>query len=125
MYGAHQGSQSLRAIFSAPRSAYTRNGQPATVRGLSGSASLRDRTMTLTVTNPDVSQAREAEIAIRGATIKAIKATTLSAGDIHDHNSFDNPRRVEPKDEAVAMKSGTLVYRFAPASVTRLQITLT
>jgi len=124
MYGAHQGSQSLRTIFSAPRSAYTRNGQPATVRGLSGSASLRDRTMILTITNPDVSQTREAEIAIRGATIKAIKATTLSAGDIHDHNSFDNPRRVEPKDEAVAVKSGTLVYRFAPASVTRLQITL-
>ena len=124
MYAAHQGNQSLRTIFSAPRSAYTRNGKPATVRGLNGSASLRDRQLTLTVTNPDVAQAREAEIAIRGAAIKAVKATTLSAGDMHDHNSFDNPRRVEPKDEAVVVKGSPLVYRFAPASVTRLQITL-
>jgi alpha-N-arabinofuranosidase len=73
----------------------------------------------------DVSQTREAEIALRGATIKEVKVTTLTASDIHAHNSFDNPRQVEPKESQLTPRGGsTLVHSFAPASVTRLQITL-
>jgi alpha-N-arabinofuranosidase len=124
MYAAHQGAESLRTIFSAPRPSYTRNGQPASIRGLSGSASLQGKEIVLTVTNPDHSQAREAEIAVRGATIKAVGVTTLTSSDVHAYNSFDNPRRIEPKQGQVTPKSGTLVYDFAPASVTRLQISL-
>jgi alpha-N-arabinofuranosidase len=125
MYAAHQRGQSVRTIVSAPRSSYTRNGQPATIRSLSGSASLHDRQLILTVTHLDVSQTREAEIALRGATIKEVKVTTLTASDIHAHNSFDNPRQVEPKESQLTPRGGsTLVHSFAPASVTRLQITL-
>ena len=124
MYAAHQGAQAIRTIFSAPRSSYTRNGQPASLRGLSGSASLRDKELLLTVTNADLRQTRETEIAVRGASIKSVKVTTLSASDIHAHNSFDNPRAIEPKESQAAATGTTLVQRFAPASVTRLQITL-
>ena len=125
MYAAHQGAQSIRTVVSAPRSSYTRNGQPATLRGLAGSASLREKELTLTVTNADLNQARETEIAVRGATLRAVTATTLTASDMHAHNSFTDPRQIEPKTGPVAMKSaGALVYRFAPASVTRLQISL-
>jgi alpha-N-arabinofuranosidase len=124
MYLAHQGAQSLRTMVSAPRLPYTRNEKPATLRGLSASSSLRDKELTLTVTNPDISQTRETEIAVRGANIKTIKVTTLTASDIHAHNSFANPRQIEPKESEITLKSGILVYRFAPASVTKLQITL-
>jgi alpha-N-arabinofuranosidase len=125
MYAAHQGAQSIRAMFSSPRSSYTRNGQLASLKGLSGSASLNDRVLTLTVTNPDISQARETEIALRGANIKDVKVTVLNHSDIHAHNSFVDPRKVEPKSREVASRSGrVLVYSFAPASVTRLQISL-
>ncbi|MEW6128026.1 MAG: alpha-L-arabinofuranosidase C-terminal domain-containing protein [Acidobacteriota bacterium] len=125
MYAVHQGAQAIRTIFASPRSPYTRNGKPASIRGLSGSSSLRDKELTLTVTNPDIKQARESEIALRGATIKSVKVTTLAADDIHAHNTFANPRRVEPKEsQATARNAGTLVHTFAPASVTRLQITL-
>ena len=124
MYAAHQGGQSVRTICSGPRPGYARNGQPATIRGLSESASLRDRQLVLTVTNPDATEARLAEIAIRGASAKSIKATVLAAKDIHAHNSFDAPRSVEPVDTQVATSRGTHVYEFAPASVTRLQIML-
>jgi alpha-L-arabinofuranosidase len=124
MYTAHQGAQSLRTMVSAPRLPYTRNQKPATLRGLSASSSLRDKELTLTVTNPDISQTRETEVVLRGATIKAIKVTTLTAGDIHAHNSFANPRQIEPKESELSPKSGVLVHRFAPASVTKLQITL-
>jgi alpha-N-arabinofuranosidase len=124
MYLAHQGAQSLRTMVSAPRLPYTRNEKPATLRGLSASSSLRDKELTLTVTNPDISQTRETEIAVRSANIKAVKVTTLTASDIHAHNSFANPRQIEPKESEITLKSGVLVYRFAPASVTKLQIIL-
>ncbi len=125
MYAAHQGGQSLRTNVSAPRLSYTRNGRPATMRGLNGSASLHDRRLVLTVTNPDPKAAKETEIAVHGATVKEVSVTTLTARDIRAHNSFDNPRVIEPQPAQASVKSGgTVVYSFAPASVTRLQITL-
>ena len=125
MYAAHQGAQAVRAVFSAPRAAFTRNGQPTSIRGLSGSASLRDRELTLTATNPDLTQAREAEIVVRGASVKAVRVTTLTARDMHAHNSFANPRQIAPQESQLASgRGGAFVHRFAPASVTRLQISL-
>ena len=124
MFMPHMGSQAVRAVFSAPRVSYTRNGKPADFWGLSGSASVAGKVLTLTVTNPNLSEARETEIAVRGARIESAAARVLAAPDVHAHNTFETPRAVEPRDEPVSVNAGTLVYRFAPASVTRLQITL-
>jgi alpha-L-arabinofuranosidase len=125
IYASHQGAQSVRTIGSSPRSSYSRNGQPAGIRALSESASLIDRQLIVTVTNADASRPRLAEIAIRGANARSLKATVLSAKDIHSHNSFESPRAVEPVEAAVeSPRGGTIVYEFAPASVTRLMIAL-
>jgi alpha-N-arabinofuranosidase len=125
MYAAHQGAQALRTEVMSSRLNYTRNGRPATMHGLNGSASLRDRTVTLTVTNPDIQNVQDTEIALRGATIKDVQVTTLAHKDIHTHNSFDNPRAIVPQVGKATANGSTLRYSFAPASVTRLQITLT
>jgi alpha-N-arabinofuranosidase len=124
MYAAHQNGQSVRTIFSSPRSSYTRNGQPASIKGLTGSASLHDKQLVVTVTNPDPSATRETEIAVRGASMKGVKVTTLVADDIHAHNTFENGRRIEPKESQATPSAGGLRFVFPPASVTRLQITL-
>ncbi len=124
MYAAHQGGQSLRTNVSSSTLKYNRNGKPATMRGLNGSASRHDQRVVLTVTNPDPTAARETEIAIHGANIKEVSVTTLTAGDIHAHNSFENPKVIEPKAGRAVLKGRSVVHTFAPASVTRLQITL-
>lgn len=129
MFTAHQGGESVRTLVSSPRSSYTRDGKPATVRGLSASASrtagANAKQLILTVTNPDLTQTRETEIALRGAPIKEVKVTTLSGTDMRAHNSFDNPHNIEPKDGRATLRNdGVLSCNFAPASVTRLQITL-
>ncbi len=81
--------------------------------------------MTLTVVNPHVSEARETEIAIRGASLASVKATTISAPDIHAHNTFDRPREVQPReDKTGTAQGGVLVHKFPPASVTRVSVTL-
>lgn len=124
MYAAHQGAQALRTQFSSPRLSYNRNGRPATMRGMNSSASLRDKELTLTVANLDPKAAKETEIILRGASIKAIRATVLANNDIRACNTFENPNVVQPRDEEVKAKGNALVYRFPAASVTKLAVTL-
>jgi len=130
MYSVHQGKTALRTLVASPRPTYSRNGQPATVRGLNGSASIDGRRLVLTVTNPDLKNTRETEVAIRGAEFRSARATTLTATDVHEHNSFEDPQRVVPRQSEVPLitslrtPSSSFVYKFAPASVTRLDIEL-
>jgi alpha-N-arabinofuranosidase len=123
MYAPHQGAQAVRAVISSPQVSYTRNSQPATLPGLSGSASLSGKKLTLTITNPSLDQTREAEIAVPGAIIESVRATTLGSGEARAHNTFETPRAVEPRESAVAIR-GIVAHRFPPVSVTRLDITL-
>lgn len=124
MYSVHQGKNSVRTVFSSPRPNYMRNNQPASIRGLNGSASLEGKRLVLTVTNPDLKATRETEIVVRGAAIKLVKGVVLSAADIHDHNSFTEPNRIQPREMQATLTGSTLVHKFAPASVTRLDMEL-
>src|SRR5712692_7183037 len=124
MNAAHQGAQAVRTVFSAPPTTFTRDGKPQALWGLAGSASLRDKTLTVTVVNPHATDARDCAIAVRGATIRDGQGTVLASTDLRAHNSFDHPNALAPRDLAVGLRSGTLVQTFPAASVTRLQLTL-
>jgi alpha-L-arabinofuranosidase len=148
MYAAHQGGQAVRALFSAPGVSFERPARDlppnvaaqmtpqlraavaaqqaaaATLWGLQGSASLRDNRLTLTVVNPHAGEARETEVVVRGRAVQSGEGLVLSATDIHAHNSFEQPRALEPVQVSVGVQGGRLVHRFPPASVTRLQLTL-
>ncbi len=124
MYAAHQGGQGLQTIFSSPSINYDRDGKPASFWGLKGSASLHDKELVLTVVNPHVSEARETSIVMRGATLKSGTATTLTHSDIHAHNTFDQREVVTPQTKPLEFRGSDLTYSFAPASVTRLSLSL-
>jgi len=124
LYAAHQGGESVRAVFSAPRVQYERDSKPATFWGLSGSASLHDKELVLTVVNPHVRQPRETEIVLRGAAAASVTATTLTHSDIHGRNTFDNRDAVVPKKSQAQVRSGSVAFTFPPASVTALAMHL-
>jgi alpha-N-arabinofuranosidase len=124
MYASHQGGKSLRTQFTAPEVDYSSKATSAKLPGLAGSASLNGKQLTLTVANPSIDQAREAEIAIRGAAAESATAVTLAASDVHAHNSFEAPDAVHPVTQAAQIAGGAVVCRFAPGSVTKLTITL-
>jgi alpha-N-arabinofuranosidase len=124
MYSAHQGGKAVRTLFSAPEVTYTRNNSPATLPGLNGSASIAGNRLTLTVTNPSLDQTREAEIAVRGAAVRSVSVTTLAASDVHAHNTFEDPRAVEPQPQNSELRGPIVHRRFLPASVTRMAIVL-
>jgi alpha-N-arabinofuranosidase len=125
MYAAHQGAQALRTVVTAPDVRWTtEKGEAHSLRGLGGSASGKGRAVTLTVTNHDIGQPMDAEIAVRGGHVSTIRVTTLAAHEVHDHNTFEAPRAIEPTEADVAVGAERPVYRFPAASVTRLDITL-
>jgi len=124
MYAAHQGGQALRTIFSSPSVNYDRDGKSASFWGLKGSASLHDKELVLTVVNPHVSEPRETSIVMRGASFKSGTATTLTHSDIHAHNTFEQREVVTPQTKPLEFRGGDLTYSFAPASVTRLTLSL-
>ena len=129
MYMAHAGATAVRTEFVAPKAGFTRiDAQqkqiPASLWGLNGSASLKDKQLVLTVVNPHHKEVRETEIAIRGAAVKAAETRTLTATDIRARNSFANPNALEPRNGSVNASGSTITFQFAPASVTRLSFSL-
>lgn len=120
MYAAHQGGTSVRALFGAPS---VGQASAKDLAALSGSCSLQNKHAVLTVVNPDIRNAQETEINVRNGRISNVRATVLSANDIHAHNTFDNPNGLRPTTPAVS--AGTpWIYQFVPASVTCLEFDL-
>jgi alpha-N-arabinofuranosidase len=124
MFSPHQGGRSVRTVVSAPETGYRRNGRQASFRGLNGSASVNGNQLTLTVTNPSMDAVHEAEITIRGGTVRSAAGLMLAESDAHAHNSFESPREVEPQALTVSMKGSGTVVKFPPTSVTRLTLEL-
>jgi len=130
MYMPHSGATAVRTEFISPRVTFTRLDSarkevPANFWGLNGSASINGKTVTLTAVNPDAKNARETEINLNGAKIVLANARVLSSTDIKARNSFENPNALVPRNENVSVGTGgKLVYKFAPASVTRLTLTI-
>ena len=125
MYAPHQGARAVRTLVTAPPLSWI-DGQGRThpLWGLNGSASVANGRLIVTVTNPHLREPREAEVAVRGAAIRSVRATTLAAREIHDHNTFDQPQNVVPRSADVAARGSPFPYRFPAASVTQLEIRL-
>ena len=124
MYSAHQGGQAVRTIISAPNAHYLRDDKPASFWGLKGSASVGDKNLTLTLVNPSVSEVRETEVVVPGASIKSAVMTVLSNADLHAHNSFDQPNALTPQVKDLQSTGRVLTLQIPPASVTKLELSL-
>src|ERR671932_254225 len=104
LYQTHQGAQAVRTIFESPEATYTYHAPerlfaaPGVVlpqdrseqrlSGLTGSASLSDRTLTLTVVNPHIGEPVEAAVRLHGAArVVEARERLLTHTDIHALNS--------------------------------------
>jgi alpha-N-arabinofuranosidase len=146
MYKDHMGGQAIRLAFAAPSIQYPRvelkktlspvgdeavspeeNTPEAQLWGLNGSASKLGKTLTLTIVNPHLTEARETQIILNGsATASSASAEVLGGGmDVHAHNTFAEPGNVQTKSATVAVNGSTLRFVFPPSSVVKISIQLT
>jgi alpha-N-arabinofuranosidase len=75
--------------------------------------------------NPHVTETRTVELGVRGVSPAAGRAVVLSAPDIHAHNTFDQPRHVQAREQRMEQPpAGIVVHELPPASVTRITFEL-
>jgi alpha-L-arabinofuranosidase len=115
LYRPHQGGQSVRILFDTPETEATVNGKAQKLPLLSGSASVKGDTLTVTVVNTSATETVAANLRMFGGEAAEPMAARLSypQGDIRAHNTFDNL-------EVVGTEGISFASEFAPGSVTRL-----
>ncbi len=126
LYRAHQGGQAVRTLFDAPDVTFAYADAPCRLSGLAGSASLKERELTLTVVNSRIGEPVEAAIRLLGdAQVVEGRETLLTHSDIHAHNTFDAPDTVRLSDtHGVPLSGRVFSHVFAPQSITRLELKL-
>lgn len=124
MYQVHQGGTSLQLAVETDDIQAELQGETISVPALSGSASIKDRTLTLSVVNSHADSAIEAQIQLFGAAVQSASVTTLAGDDIHAHNSFDDADRVAPQTAPAEISGSSWAHTFPPASVTVLSLSL-
>ena len=105
LYQPHKGATSVRFLSGAEvvshgegseakcRQCYLDN-RPFSLRAIEGSASVKDGVLCLTATNTHPTEATEIALTLPGYRLAHAEVVTLTAGDIHAHNTFDQPDAV-------------------------------
>jgi alpha-N-arabinofuranosidase len=94
------------------------------IPSLSVSSSEKDGKLTITVVNVDPAKEAEIDIILGGVKVSDASARTL-AGDIHDHNTFDDPEKVTLKalDVTVTEGGAGIKVKLPAGSVTSITAT--
>ena len=132
LYKPHKGGVNVQTSFSSDiisdgegsskdcRNCYLDKQFPG-LRRLSGSASIKDGVLCITVTNSHPTEECDLKIGLNGATWNSVEVRTLSADDIHAHNTFEHPERVTLSEPlSISLSDAEPVFVLPAASVTRI-----
>ncbi|WP_421888927.1 alpha-N-arabinofuranosidase [Marinoscillum sp.] len=79
--------------------------------------------MHVSLVNIDAKKAHSTTVSIHGNDLKTVKGSILSSASLQDHNTFDNPDKIAPKDfKDFKVKNGVLTVNLPPFSVVVLEI---
>jgi alpha-N-arabinofuranosidase len=125
MYRPHHEAKSVRLDVQAPDVAFQGGGHAARIFRVAGSASRSGpRDLALTLVHTHATEPAEVSIRIRGGSAASVKKTVLTHKELNAHNTFDRPHVVVPASESTELRGAELRCVLAPASVTRLDVTL-
>jgi alpha-N-arabinofuranosidase len=125
LYQNHHGARQIRVEFDSPPILLTANGELKKMPGLSGSASIKGQTLTLTIVNPRIAEDVETTIRFKEGGATLVRETLLTHSDIQAHNTFDNPQNLQLSEPRVISASGReFTCTFKPQSVTRLEMSV-
>jgi alpha-L-arabinofuranosidase len=102
MYRPHMGGRSAPAKINFPEMTVPLLEGSARFPGLSCSASVRERSLTVTLTNPSLKESVVTRLRLSGgARLREARATVLTHEDMHAANTFEKPNEVAPAALAV------------------------
>lgn len=123
LYQSHRNGKSLRLEIDAPSITFIAEDQKRSLPALSGSASIRGNTLTLSIVNAHASLGIEAAIKTPRCAIQRVSCRWLTHDDLAAHNTFESPRTVLPIAAEIT-PSGDWRHDFPPRSLTVLSARL-
>jgi alpha-L-arabinofuranosidase len=125
MYRTHMGGQSVAVRIDLPPLTVPLLEGTGRLPALSGSASVRGKTLTVTLTNPSLQDGLAARIRLAGgAHLREARATVLTHEDMRATNTFDRPDEVAPAALAVRVSGGTATLAVPKQSVVAVLLDL-
>lgn len=119
MYAVHQDAQLVPLSFVSPQYIYQNEALPA----ISASASKdKNGKVHLSLVNIDSKKTHSVEIDVAALGSKNVTAELLTSEKLQDHNTFENPNKVQTKKfDHVTLKNGKLELSIPPFSVIVLE----
>jgi alpha-L-arabinofuranosidase len=97
----------------------------ARLPGLSGSASVRDKGLTVTLTNPSLQEGIVTRIRLSGgAPLREGRATVLTHEDMHATNTFEKPDEVGLAPLAVQVSGDTATIAIPKQAIVAVSLQL-
>ncbi len=79
--------------------------------------------MHISLTNIDDQNSQPVKMAINGFKMKNVTGEILTSDQVQDHNTFENPTKVEPRDFSdIKVRNGNLEVNLPPVSVLVLEL---
>jgi alpha-N-arabinofuranosidase len=125
MYRPHMGARLLPVQIKVPEIGVTGIAGNARMAGLSASASIRDKRMAVTLTNPSLTDTVASRIVLGGGTrASEVKATILTHADMRAQNTFAKPEEVKPATHTATVDGAAIRLTVPKQSVVALDVLL-
>jgi len=124
MYKPHHGAKAVKLDVQAPEVTFRAGGQENKLFRVSGSASVCEKTLTLTLVHTHVREAAEIIVRLRDGKANSVRQTVLAHEKLNAHNTFENPNVVSAKMMEVKEGGEAIRCVLPPASVVRLDVRL-
>jgi alpha-N-arabinofuranosidase len=125
LYRPHMGGRFVPAKITIPEMTVPLLEGSARLPGLSGSASVRDKSLTVTLTNPSLQENVGTRIRLSGgAGLREGRATVLTHEDMHATNTFERPNEVALTALAVQVSGDTATITIPKQAVVAVSLQL-
>ena len=125
LYRPHMGAQVVPMSMTLPEMTVPLLDGSGRIPRLSGSASLRDKSLTVTLTNPSLDEAVATRLRLAGgARLREARGTVLTHEDMHATNTFDRPDQVSLKPLPVQVSGDTASVTLPKQSVIAVALSL-
>ncbi len=121
MYNVHHDATLIPIEFDSPEYTFKDQSLPA----VSASASMdADGKVHFSLVNIDAKKTQTIELDVAALNLKSVSGELLASAKLQDHNTFDNPNKVQPKAfKGAKLANGKLQLELPPFSVIVLEAT--
>jgi alpha-N-arabinofuranosidase len=91
---------------------------------LAASASLKDGTLTVTLSNGHMTDALDTVVRLSAGRAAEVDGVLLAHADVRAHNTFEEPEAVKPREMEVEAEGDEIPVNLPAGSVARLSVKL-